>query len=337
MRHLRAATVMLLLIGCRVDFEEHPLVDGGTDADAGADADGGTDVDGGTDTGSPPRDAEPADSRADGATDSGTRPDPLDPFGDPTVVAALSAPGTAEDDPTLTGDMLEIYFSSLRPGGAGGDDVWTASRPTLTAPWSAPVEVAVINTAGDEITPEVSADGLSLYFTRRFDGDIHRCIRASRAEPWPAPSRVDELSTRDFEASPAVDNSDTLLVFDSRRPGGTPGVSNLWMSTRAAPGSPWGVPEFMPEVSSPAHDTEPFLSFGGLHLFLTSARAGTLGSSDMYVATHDSLADPFGAPLPVTSINTTSREDDAWLSPDGRTLFFSSDRDGSPDIFVAQR
>ncbi len=44
----------------------------------------------------------------------------------------------AEDDPALTGDELEIYFDSDRPGGTGGDDIWRATRTTRTSAWARP-------------------------------------------------------------------------------------------------------------------------------------------------------------------------------------------------------
>jgi Tol biopolymer transport system component len=43
----------------------------------------------------------------------------------------------------------------------------------------------------------------------------------------------------------------------------------------------------------------------------------------------------FGAPAAVTDLNTASDERDPWLSPDGTPLFFSSDRSGRYEIYVA--
>ena len=37
--------------------------------------------------------------------------------------------------PVLTPDELTMYFTSSRPGGAGGNDIWRASRPNRSAAW----------------------------------------------------------------------------------------------------------------------------------------------------------------------------------------------------------
>jgi hypothetical protein len=52
-----------------------------------------------------------------------------DGFGAPTRVAELSADAT-EDFPTwLSPDRCTLMFSSDRPGGNGGLDIWMATRP----------------------------------------------------------------------------------------------------------------------------------------------------------------------------------------------------------------
>ena len=52
----------------------------------------------------------------------------LGPFSEPELVSFLSDPEALDDDPALTADMLEIYFSSERDGGLGESDVYEARR-----------------------------------------------------------------------------------------------------------------------------------------------------------------------------------------------------------------
>ena len=47
--------------------------------------------------------------------------------------------------------------------------------------------------------------------------------------------------------------------------------------------------------------------------------------------------DPFGPPMPITELNTSSREQDPWLTPDLRYIMFSSDSGGRMDIYEASR
>jgi hypothetical protein len=101
-------------------------------------------------------------------------------FGPPTIVAELATPF---DDrmPNVSKDGLEIVFSSNRPtwGGGqtaiGGQDVYTASRDSVTALWSEPVNVAAANTTGNETRASMSRDRVRLYFGR--DGDVYTSSR----------------------------------------------------------------------------------------------------------------------------------------------------------------
>jgi WD40-like Beta Propeller Repeat len=96
-------------------------------------------------------------------------------FSPPAVVAELSTP--ADDRmPNVSKDGLEIVFSSSRTswgGGqipAGGQDVYTSRRDSVTGLWSDPVNVTAANTAGGETRATMSRDRVRLYFGR--DGDV---------------------------------------------------------------------------------------------------------------------------------------------------------------------
>lgn len=66
--------------------------------------------------------------------------------------------------PTLSQDETIIYFSSDRPGGFGGKDIWVAWRDSPSKPFGRPYNVGpVVNTPGDEMFPFLRADTL-LYF-----------------------------------------------------------------------------------------------------------------------------------------------------------------------------
>src|SRR4051794_14340228 len=83
-------------------------------------------------------DARPADSRADADETAG--------WSTPTLIAELSDPDGA-DDPSLTADLLEIYFGSHRAGSMGGvaEDIWMAKRASVNVPFGTPVNVADLN------------------------------------------------------------------------------------------------------------------------------------------------------------------------------------------------
>jgi outer membrane protein OmpA-like peptidoglycan-associated protein/tetratricopeptide (TPR) repeat protein len=69
-----------------------------------------------------------------------------------------------ESTPSLSPDKRDLYFSSNRPGGYGGKDIWVCHR-TETGRWSVPENLGPdINTSGDESTPFIHADNQTLYF-----------------------------------------------------------------------------------------------------------------------------------------------------------------------------
>jgi hypothetical protein len=85
-------------------------------------------------------------------------------WGPATLIPELSSTAT-ENRPNIRHDGLEIFFYSDRVGGAGGIDLWTATRDTVDAAWSAPVDVGVpVNTGSTELHPYLAADGETLFF-----------------------------------------------------------------------------------------------------------------------------------------------------------------------------
>ena len=57
-----------------------------------------------------------------------------------------------------------VYFSSDRPGGSGGMDIWFTTR-LANGEFKAPVNVKNLNTAGDEVTPYFDDSTKTLYFS----------------------------------------------------------------------------------------------------------------------------------------------------------------------------
>jgi hypothetical protein len=85
-------------------------------------------------------------------------------FQPPALVQALS---TAQTDltPSVRHDGLEIVIASNRPGGAGGQDLWAATRSTVNDSWSTPASLGMtVNSAANENFPSLSADRNNLYF-----------------------------------------------------------------------------------------------------------------------------------------------------------------------------
>jgi len=88
-------------------------------------------------------------------------------FGSATAVAELNDAAANDIQPNVRADGLEVVISSNRTGSVGAQDLWVATRASLAAPWSAPVNLgAAINTAAAESRPSLSQDGKQLLFGR---------------------------------------------------------------------------------------------------------------------------------------------------------------------------
>lgn len=71
---------------------------------------------------------------------------------------------------TLGGDGNLLYFVSDMPGGQGGTDIWY-SQKQADGSWGTPVNAgSVINSAGDELFPNVGPDGTLYYSSDGFAG-----------------------------------------------------------------------------------------------------------------------------------------------------------------------
>jgi outer membrane protein OmpA-like peptidoglycan-associated protein/tetratricopeptide (TPR) repeat protein len=69
-----------------------------------------------------------------------------------------------ESAPSLSPDKKDLYFSSNRPGGVGGKDIWVCHK-IANGKWSTPQNLGPkVNTSGDEASPFIHSDNQTLYF-----------------------------------------------------------------------------------------------------------------------------------------------------------------------------
>src|SRR3954447_3409877 len=137
---------------------------------------------------------------------------PTGPFGTPQLVMGVSDPLT-DDDPTATGDALELYFTSERGGApARFSDIYVSTRASIADPWGAPTPVVEINTTVEDQAPGISSDGLTIYLSSRRPGgpggamnsNIWVATRPDRQTAWSTPVVDLNLSSAadDFEPQP---------------------------------------------------------------------------------------------------------------------------------------
>lgn len=99
-----------------------------------------------------------------------------------------------ESQPCLSPDKRDLYFTSRRPGGFGGSDLYVTHLGD-NGKWSAPQNMgAGINTSGDEACPFIHADNQTLYFTSNGwpgygDEDLF-LVRRQQDGRWSAPQNL---------------------------------------------------------------------------------------------------------------------------------------------------
>jgi hypothetical protein len=244
---------------------------------------------------------------------------------------------SASNDVTanISADGLELYFTSDRPSGVHDDDIWVAKRSSASDPWEPPVKlVAPVNSMYREVYPSISSDGLTLYFsdfwyTQRPGSlgaaDLWMATRASRNDPWTTPVNMGApINSPAIDGGPSISHDNLTLMFASNRGGGS-GNADLWMCTRATTHDQWGSPiNIGSSVNTGSEEIECHLSPNGLALLFSSDRAG-FGGYDLWMTTRKTPSDPWGKPVNLgATINTGGSEYAPALSPDMRTLYFSS-------------
>ncbi len=80
------------------------------------------------------------------------------PFGAPTRLVSISSLFT-DEGASLSEDGLEIYVGSNRPGGAGGADLYVATRATKADPFSTPQRIVELASASDQVATSSGATG----------------------------------------------------------------------------------------------------------------------------------------------------------------------------------
>lgn len=204
-----------------------------------------------------------------------TRDSPGAPFGDGQPLPPPVNTDT-EGTPNLAADGLSLYFFSERAGGAGGRDLYVATRTSTSTEFDTVRELVGLNTPDREHLPRVSADELTLYFVSNRSGqtEIWRASRASRAADFADPELVPELNS-DAEDGAVTLSPDGLEAILSSNRAGTLGGRDLYRATRSSTSEPFAAPEPLPELNSGVNDYDPTLSFDGTELFFVSNRNGS--------------------------------------------------------------
>jgi hypothetical protein len=256
---------------------------------------------------------------------------------------AVNYPTKTDTQPFISRNERSLFFSSGRPGGFGGFDLWGSERASVDEEWGEPQNLgAHVNSPLDEYGPALSPDEHVLYFAsfNRAEGygdfDLYASRRHNRRDnlDWgPAVNLGSEVNSPFNDTNPTIYDDDTAgmytLFFQSNRLTG----ADIFASLRQPDGR-FGAPTLVGGVSSPSQDQGPFVTRDGLEMYLTSNRPGGFGLTDIWVSTRSSTSEPWPYPVNLGSlINTAGNEAQPALSFDKTELYFTS----QDDLWVSVR
>jgi hypothetical protein len=254
--------------------------------------------------------------------------------------------------PAISKDGLSLYFQSNRPGGVA-PDLWVSQRPDEDAEWGPPVNLWPINTAFTEGAPAFSRDGHWLFFNSDRPGgaggtDMWVSWRPNTHDDfgWETPVNLGSLNTLSGESIGSYFENEEggapLLFFSSNRPLTGPAPGGPYVSVLNADGT-FGPPTLVTELDSPADDMRPMIRFDGREIFLASSRMLSFGGRDLWSSVRQTVFDSWSPSTNLgDTVNSGANELTPYLSGDGLSLYFASDRivagqSGQVDLYVTRR
>jgi outer membrane protein OmpA-like peptidoglycan-associated protein len=206
-----------------------------------------------------------------------------------------------------------------------------------------------VNSKDAEYSPSLTADRQTLVFTRRsLPLDIADPYRGSEVENFfishydgtrwtDARDMGAPLNTSGNEGAQSLSADGRELFFTACNRADGMGSCDIYYSLRT--GTRWSPPiNLGAGINSPYWDSQPSVSSDGKKLYFSSARPGSYGNMDIWVATRDDKGQWGNVQNLGPVINTAGRELSPFIHPDNQTLYFASDGHagmGGLDLFYS--
>jgi len=222
---------------------------------------------------------------------------PYVPWTTPVELTTLATTGTGETDPSVTANKLTVVLSADTALNDG--DLWTATRSAVGNSFTNLALLAPLNAAGfNEQSPEISGDGLSIFFTSNRTG-TYQVYYSTFSTTWAAPTLRTDLSTgspSDLAISP--DGLTAAVLRD-----GNP--QRIYIHTRATTADMFGTGVLHTGLNVTTDIAAPTITNDAdvIYLHASSPR-------DLYRATRQ-MNGTFTPPQPVAELNTVGGRDAA--------------------------
>lgn len=242
-------------------------------------------------------------------------------FGSPMPIAGANT-AADEDRPSLTDDLLELYFHR-------GKELFVARRASVDHEFGTAQALVELNDGYADVRACISGDGLRIHFSRQplatDDYDIYLSQRLTRSDTWSPPQRVPELSTgrTDYCGGEREDgfaiygSSDTALA-----------LLETWISKRTSRTEPWGPREPLTDLNTADHEGAPW-STGDAQILVFDRRP----QARIYQATQQGTS---YAVRVLSELAATGSNSSPWISSDGRMIVYSVG-DSFGELYMATR
>lgn len=146
----------------------------------------------------------------------------------------INNPHYRESAACLSADGKKLFFSSNRPGGKGGYDIYVCDLSSK-GEWGRPSNLgSTINTKGDEEYPFLHADGVTMYFSSNGHAVIgnHDIFKSTFQDgKWTSPANLGyPVNTRAYEGNFIMTHDKKTGYFTSRR-ATAPGNADIYTAS----------------------------------------------------------------------------------------------------------
>lgn len=239
-----------------------------------------------------------------------------------------------EYNPCITANQQNLYFTSRRSNTTGGkiqddglpyEDIYASQFKS--GAWTGGKQLpAPINTRENDFCTGISPSGQIMFIEREENGgDIF--ISELQGETWGKPEPF-PYNTGKLETSACLSHDESKLYFVSDRGG----HKDIYYCIKNKQGK-WNSPIKCPSAINSLYDEEsPFPHPDGKWLYFSSKGHSSMGGYDIFRVGINTVG-AFGLPENLGyPINTAADDMFFHLSPDGKTGYFSSEKEGGEGL-----
>ena len=150
-----------------------------------------------------------------------------DPFASSQPTNVAIAASDDDDDPSLTGDQLEMWFDRTTPASAGR--LYSTARTAIGQAWSDPILQDGVDNNAVTDAPWIALDGLSVYYTDVDSYTIRVQTRASRSDTFTGGGQLVPLGIAANVGTAWLSADQLAITFQACAVIGSPGFTFFGM------------------------------------------------------------------------------------------------------------